>query len=322
MMRRERDSNESRSFFRSPRVFGGRSRCGGGLRVTPPWKFRLPPEKQDDLTGFFPSYNDTKDTGYKAWEYRKDAVVKYVRTVKPDLHGFQEVRPTQANYLKNGLSDLYGWYDIDRNTGKDISSGTPATEGVALAWRLDRFKVEDKDKGFIWLADNPHEIPGLQSDGTFCWGSGCRRVLIWVKATDLKHDNRTVWFFATHFDNKSSEARQKSAELCISQILEVTGFEDLNKDNTVPIYLVGDLNCVPTSTDINTLKASMYNAANNAPDKDVTLTFNGFTKPQRTLDYIYYVGPVQPKAYRVHTEDYGVEFISDHYPITFEALYK
>ena len=268
-------------------------------------------------------YNNTKDTGESSWESRKDAVVKYVRTVRPDLLGFQEVRPTQAKALISGLSDIYGFYDIDRNTGKEISSGATSGEGVAIIYRLDRFNVEDK--GFIWLADDPDTLPEKTSEGTYCWGSGCRRVLLWVKATDKLKDNRTVYFFATHFDNYSTEARVEASKLSVKQIKKVTGIYDLKNNSKVPIYLVGDLNCIPTGSDLDDLKAVMKSAADNAKTKDATLTFNGFgssSSTPRTLDYIFYSGPLKAQIYKVRTENYGVPYISDHYPITFLSLYK
>lgn len=262
-------------------------------------------------------YYNTSDT--YPWSVRKDAVVKFINTVKPDFVGMQEVRKEQSQDILRSFYQDYDWYDISRDTGTAIfnSSG----EGVGILSRKDRFTIEDK--GHFWLADPSDQIPEKNDDGTYSsWHSACRRIVVWVKATDLFHSNRTVYFFATHFDHISKEARLNSSNLMVSKIKEITGVSDLS-NSTIPIFLVADFNCTSDSEELAPLMSAMKYSRTTAAKTDNSRTYNGFgTTSNSIIDHIFYVGNLDPLMYRVVNEDYGVKYISDHYPILFQCLYK
>ena len=189
-------------------------------------------------------YYNTTDT--YPWSVRKDAVFKFIETTRPDFLGLQEVKATQSQDFAYKLSDTYGYYDINRDTGKGISSGSG--EGIGILYKKGRFEL--KDKGFFWLADTPDKLPEKNEDGTYSsWHSAKRRVVVWTKVADKLHNNQIVWFFATHFDHISVEARTKSSALTISKIKDLTGIADLSK-SSVPIFLVADFNCTLNSTEL------------------------------------------------------------------------
>ncbi len=261
-------------------------------------------------------YYNTSDT--YPWSSRKNAAMKFITTEKPDFLGYQEARPEQSQDFYNSLKDEYGMYDISRDTGQSIrgSSG----EGVGILYRKDRFKIEDK--GFFWLANNPDKLPEKGSDGKYDWGEGHRRIVVWVKAKDMKHSEQTVYFFSTHFDHTSPTARKNSTVLTLKKIKEITKVSDLAK-STTPIFLVGDLNCTYGSDGIVGFNGQMNYARTAAAKTDDGRTYNGFGETSNSIiDHIFYVGNLTPDVYRVVTEDYGVKYISDHYPIIFESTYK
>lgn len=90
-------------------------------------------------------YFNTTDT--YPWSVRKDAVFKFIETTSPDFLGLQEVKATQSQDFAYKLSGTYGYYDIDRDTGKGISSGSG--EGIGILYKKGRFEL--KDKGFSGL---------------------------------------------------------------------------------------------------------------------------------------------------------------------------
>ena len=252
------------------------------------------------------------------WSARKEPALKFIKTVKPDFLGLQEVKATQSQDISYALSEDYGYYDIDRDTGKGISSGSG--EGVGILYKKDRFKLEDK--GFFWLAENPDKLPDKNADGTFStWNSAKRRVVVWVKVTDKLHNNQTAYFFATHFDHVSSDARLRSSELTIKKIKEITKVNDLAKGG-IPIFLVADFNCKLESTELGPIRTAMNDAKSMSKTTENVNTFNGFGNGGSVIDHIFYVGNLSADKYHVATEDYGVKYISDHYPITFLCSYK
>lgn len=262
-------------------------------------------------------YYNTSDS--YPWSARKDAVMAFINDRQPDFLGIQELRSSQAQDFVYELSDGYGYYDINRDTGTSISGSSG--EGVGIIYKKDRFTVADK--GFFWLAEPSDILPDKNSDGTYSsWHSACRRVVVWIKAVDKWHSDRTVWFFATHFDHKSIDARLNSSNLTVRKIKEITGISDL-KGSDVPVFLVADFNCTFTSSELSPLKTAMNDARTTASSTEESQrTYNGFGESSGSIiDHIFYVGSVTADTYDVVTDDYGVAYISDHYPILMECTY-
>jgi len=263
-------------------------------------------------------YYNTSDT--YPWSVRKDAVMTFINDRQPDFLGLQEIRSSQAQDFVYELGDDYGYYDINRDTGTSISGSSG--EGVGILYKKDRFTIEDK--GFFWLADPSDKLPDENPDGTFSsWNSACRRVVVWVKATDRHHDDMTVWFFATHFDHKSTDARLNSSNLTVDKLHEITGISDLKGSGT-PVFLVADFNCTYTSSELAPIRASMNDARTTASESEPDQrTLNGFGETSNSIiDHIFYGGGVTADKYDVVTDDYGVAYISDHYPILLQCTYE
>lgn len=278
------------------------------------------PEQESGLKvcSFNIRYYNTDDE--YPWSVRKEPVMKFISTVKPDFVGLQELRSTQAQDLSYNLGDTYGLYEVNRDTGNSIMSSSSG-EAVGILYRKDRFVIEEK--GFFWLAENPDELPQENPDGTFSsWNSACRRVVLWVKAIDKAYSDRTVYFFSTHFDHKSSDARLNSSNLTVSKIKEIAGVSEIASSKS-PIFLVADFNCEYNSSELAPLKSSLHYARTDSPVTDDGRTFNGFGETSNSIiDHIFFAGDVTPVKYDVVTDDYGVKYISDHYPVLFECTYS
>lgn len=253
------------------------------------------------------------------WSVRKEPAMKFIKTEKPDFVGLQEIRPTQAQDFEYLLSNDYVYYDVNRDTGKPLGSASSG-EGVGILFRKDRFKLEKN--GFFWLAEDPDKLPDKNADGTYStWNSACRRVVAWVKVKDLEHDGQTVYFFSTHFDHKSANARDKSSALTLNKMKEIVGVSDLSK-STAPVFLVADFNCSYGSSELALLRSAMSEARTSAAKTEEGRTYNGFGDADQVIDHIFYAGRLTADRYHIATEDYGVKYISDHYPITLECTYK
>ena len=271
-------------------------------------------------------YANTADTypdgSSAAWTARRQAVKKFVETVKPDLIGLQEVRKAQSEDFASYFGNDYGYYDVGRDSGSGASVASANCEGVGILYRKDRFDLVLKD--FFWLDPEPRTLPAKNSDGTYgAWKSACRRVTVYAKLKDKKHSNTEIWFFPTHYDHKSDAARKNSAELMVSQMQSITKATDL-KGAGVVIFHVGDLNTTSDSAQLKSLNDNMNYARLTAAGTDkYTGTYNGFGDKNSIIDHVYYGGKaVKPVKYWVDKTDYGVPFLSDHYPVLFQWEYQ
>ena len=262
------------------------------------------------------------DGSSAAWSVRRDAVKKFVETVKPDLIGLQEVRKAQSEDFASFFGTDYGYYDVGRDSGSGASVASANCEGVGLLYRKDRFELVLKD--FFWLDPSTRSLPAKNADGTYGeWNSACRRITVYAELKDKKHGNALIWFFPTHYDHKSDLARQKAAELMVSQMKALCKVSEL-KNAGVVIFHVGDLNTAYDGGLLKPLNDNLNYArfAVEGSDK-YTGTFNGYADKSSIIDHIYYGGKaVKPVKYWVDKTNYGVPFISDHYPVLFQWEYQ
>ena len=107
----------------------------------------------------------------------------------------------------------------------------------------------------------------------------------------------------------------------VSQMQALCKETDLKKANQVIIH-VGDLNT--TSDKLAPLNDNMHYARLEASGNDkYASTFNGFGDSNKIIDHIYYGGKaIKPIKYWVNKKDYGVPFLSDHYPVLFQWEYQ
>lgn len=263
-------------------------------------------------------YYNTSDP--YTWNDRKAAVKKFIETVKPDIVGLQEVRSTQSQDFSSFFGKDYGYYDINRDTGQGLGSASSG-EGVGILYKKDRFTL--LEKGFFWLDNVTDKLPDKNSDGSYgAWKSACRRVVNWVKLKDNAQEGKTVFFFCTHFDHVSADARTKSSTLTIKKIKEITKVSNLS-GSSMPIFLVADFNCAFSSSELSPIVSEMKEARSTAKKTESGRTFNNYGETSSAvIDMIFYVGPISPERYHIVTEDYGVKYISDHYPVLLYGQYK
>ena len=264
------------------------------------------------------------DGSSAAWVDRSAAVKKFFDTVKPDLVGLQEIRKDQSDWFAKQLSADYGYYDVSRDSGSGASvySHGGSHEGVGILYRKDRFELVLKD--FFWLDTKPRELPAQNTDNTYGdWKSACRRITVYAELKDKKHGNAVIWFFPTHYDHKSSDARKNSADFMVTQMKALCKVTDL-KNAGVVIFHVGDLNTSSDGGELKSLNDNMFYARTTAGGSDKgTGTYNGFGDKSSIIDHIYYGGKaVKPVKYWVDRTNYGVPFLSDHYPVLLQWEYQ
>ena len=238
--------------------------------------------------------------GDNRWELRRDAAVKMVAQQKPLAMGLQEACPDQIDFLDLNLTG-YKHIGVGRDDGKRA--------GEMMAIYYDTTRLTLLDSGTFWLSETPEKV-------SLGWDAACNRTCTWghfkMKDTDFE-----FLYFNTHLDHLGSLARKNSIKLIVAKMTE------LNPDN-VPVFLSGDFNSTTDDPIFDPLKASLKDARMMSAISDKNITYNGFgkvtdnpnTRKEWVIDHIFFSG-VNPMAFMVLNGNYGVPFISDHYPIAF-----
>lgn len=264
------------------------------------------------------SYNvrlSTPDDGVNAWPLRRGASERMLQLERPALLGLQEACPDQVEYLDTVLPQY-------RRVGVGREDGVAEGEMMAIYFDTGFFDLEDW--GNFWLS----ETPDVPSQG---WDAGCKRTCTWAVLL-LRQSGQRLLFLDTHLDHVGVVAREQEVRLIADSIQSLAKRYQLGEQPIV--LLTADFNTGAANPIFTPLKSIMSEARENAPVTDHEYTFNGFGKVQPIADYraknpdenyedqvaidhIFY-GNVTPLSFRVLRGDYGVPFISDHFPIVLE----
>ena len=231
------------------------------------------------------------------WDNRKAACVDLIKDQRPSVIGFQEAQYTlQWSYLKEQLASLYDGYGVNRDTGDE--SG----KGEVMGILYDKNTVEKIDGGTFWLS----ETPNTPSKG---FGANYSRNATWGL---FKHipSGKTFYYINTHLDHQVANAQIEGMKL-ISQ-----HFEEYRE--SYPLFLTGDLNITSTNVALDVIESYMNNARDVAPSSysDFKNTYNGWKVGGKgIIDHIYCSNNLRVVEYHTIDDDYGVPFVSDHYPV-------
>ncbi len=262
-------------------------------------------------------YNAPGDTGNTAWSARRGPCVQMIKSLKPDVICMQEPRYEQRTYLKEQLPEYEFLEDIRTGGYPGGASGSKGGNTVLL-YRKGRFT--QVDWGFYYLS----ETPDVQSTP---WGASDQwHIAVWVHLKETTTD-KEFWALSTHMPVTSGEAGQmarvKSSQLNVQKMLEKAGTDGV-------VFIGGDMNCATATADGTAALKAYFDwgkaGRSYAPAGDA-YSFNNFSSAAgaatRNIDHIFFRGDilkVMPVTFHTVTENYGVPFISDHYPIMLTVL--
>lgn len=259
------------------------------------------PKEYTDISAI--SFNirvDNAADGTNVWRNRRDAVVTMIERERPMLLGLQEAQPHQITYLSEHCPD-YAWYGLGRDTGKvpPATDSYAAEETMAIFWRTA--ELELLDKGTFWLSETPDQV----SKG---WDASYRRTCTWAGFRHKK-SGQTCYFFNTHLDNDGKVAREESIKLLVSRM------KTINSKRRVS-FLTADFNSNVTDACFAPLHVYMRDARANAAVSDDYPSWNGYGASTGRLDHVFFSGDnCTAREFRTLRGDYGVPYISDHYPV-------
>lgn len=230
--------------------------------------------------------------GEHYWDYRKEAVLAMIAQEDPDAIGMQEVLPGQLHFLDSALSG-YQRVGVGREDGKEEG------ECMAVFFKRDRFGLVDSHT--YWLSETPDSV-------SMGWDAACFRTVTMTLLRD-KLNAKEVLYMNTHLDHVSATARAESMKL-------LTGLAKEWVAADVPIVVGGDMNTSADDSIFNALLECGFSKARDvAPISDNEMTFNGFGKTDPIQIDHYFVRNINVKEFHTLNGDYGVPYISDHYPV-------
>lgn len=239
---------------------------------------------------------DNPADGLNNWSYRKQDVIKLIEQSNPIAFGIQEGLAQQVAFIDSNLIN-YKYTGVGRDDGN--------TKGEYAAIFFDTTRIKLIAGNTFWLSETPDTV----STG---WDAALPRICTYGLFQTID-SGKQFYVFNTHFDHVGLTARNNSAKLILQKI-------NLINTNNLPLILLGDFNCEPTSEPIQTIAKQLYDAQIIAqqPFTDIPGTFNGFdiqSIPEKRIDYIFVIGfEVIAIKHLLNKTEKGL-WVSDHLPV-------
>ncbi|MBR4519631.1 MAG: endonuclease/exonuclease/phosphatase family protein [Victivallales bacterium] len=236
------------------------------------------------------------------WKARVPRIRTLLEKYRLDVIGVQELTPKQKAAL---LSPDTPYEAV--GVGREPDQGG---EQCCIFYRTERFDC--LENGTFWLSETPDVV------GSRSWNTACRRICTWVRLRD-RLTGQIFLHFNTHLDHISEEARQKGAELILSQI-EVLG-------QGLPCFLTGDLNCRADSPAVQAILVKLRDSksASESPHEGPVQTFHAYrynpdNPGKNEIDFIFFQGGIRVLRHITISDHDGDEYPSDHFPVMAEVI--
>ena len=232
--------------------------------------------------------------GPNGWPYRKAAVVKMIDEERPAAIGLQEALFDQLQYLDSNLPTY-------RRIGVGRDDGREAGEFMAIYYDTTRLLLlYDTTR---WLSMTP-EVPSKYE------GAGCYRTVTVARFRD-KNSGHEFAYLNTHLDHVGDDARARGAQ--------VIGYIVANNLKGIPVVVGGDMNCTAEYDENKPFdffsRAGLQDAREMTDSTSHAITYNAYGNGEGSVIDHFFVKNLKVRQFRTLDGDYGVPYISDHYPI-------
>lgn len=223
--------------------------------------------------------------GNHAWQYRKEAIVQYICSQKPDFIGFQEPNPAMVDYLQNQLTQ-YSHIGLPRD---ERGESTP------LFYLKDQFRLIENHT--IWLSKTP-AVPSKIPESAF--------PRIATFGIFESKDQNPFLICNTHLDYISQEVQTLQMEALVQKMDEYS----------FPKVIMGDFNATSNQSVHRTLHQSEY-IHTFSEELLSKASFHGFqgTLDGNPIDYIYISKEWALEKTVIDQNTINPLMLSDHYPI-------
>ena len=253
-------------------------------------------EQSLSIMSFNVRYNGIwANDGDNDWAHRRAAVASMILQEMPDAIGMQEVLPDQMAYLDSALGNHYWRIGVGRDDGD--TSG----ESMCIYYNYDRLKLIGWHT--YWLSETPDSV-------SYGWDAACRRTVTTATFEDTR-TGHSFTYLNTHLDHMGSEARKQSVLLLCQMANKYEG----------PLILGGDMNSdIEDSIFLPLAQYHLLSARDIAPVSDTAYTYNAFGNHSPARIDHFFVRNCQVRHFRTLNGNYGVPYISVHYPIEMELV--
>lgn len=245
------------------------------------------------------SYNiryDNPADGFNNWSYRKQDVIILLEQSNPVVFGIQEGLLHQVAFIDSSLMK-YKYIGVGRDDGN--------TKGEYAAIFFDTTRIKIIAENTFWLSETPDTV-------SIGWDAALPRICTYGLFESID-SGKQFFIFNTHFDHVGITGRKNSAELILQKINAIN-------NHNLPLVLMGDFNCEPTSDPIQAIIKQLYDTQIIAqqPYTGIAGTFNGFDKdiiPEKRIDYIFVNGfEVISLKHLTNKTTKGL-WVSDHFAV-------
>lgn len=239
-------------------------------------------------------YNgDANEDGQYAWVYRAPSVLQMIKQEQPDVMGVQEALLDQLSAIDHKFAGKYRRVGVGRDNG--------LTRGEHMAIYYNRESVELLGYYTRWLSQHPTRV-------SMGWDAACMRTVT-IAHFRQRATDKEFWYFNTHLDHVGKVARKESIKLINKTVSSMVS-------SGTAVIVGGDMNQGMESPIFNPLYTSGFKMARLvAPISDTKASFNAFGKMEpATIDH-FFVRDVTLEKFITLDDDYGIKYISDHYPI-------
>lgn len=237
----------------------------------------------------------TQHDGINCWANRRAAVASMIAQEQPDAIGLQEVLNDQLHFLDSALVDY-------ERIGVGRDDGDTNGECMAVYFRKDRFLLEKS--ATYWLSETPTAV----SRG---WDAACKRTVTMVLLED--RETHYEWLYMnTHLDHVGAIARAESTRLLHRLAEEWAG-------DSIPVVIGGDMNSNLQDTIFRSFSEDGWVSVREmlAPE-DTLPTYTGYGKEKASQIDHFFIRNLRPVSIKTLNGNYGVPYISDHYPVMME----
>jgi endonuclease/exonuclease/phosphatase family metal-dependent hydrolase len=246
--------------------------------------------------------------GENDWDHRKEILFDVFTKYQPDVVGLQEAYAFQID----GIVQAHPKY---ASLGVGREDGQSKGEFSSILYRKDRLKV--LDQGTFWLSETP-EVPGSKS-----WKTACTRVCTWARFEDGR-SGRTFYFYNTHLDHISQEARERGIELIAKRMKArkspdptfLTGDFNAGEDNAAVAFVKGEPPKAGTTRAADSPRLVDSYRSIHAQEKNAG-TFNDW-KGKTTgdkIDYIFVPASIPVLSADILHDNRDGRYPSDHFPM-------
>lgn len=255
------------------------------------------PEKSFRIASF--NIRCPADKGDNTWQARLPRCLSVIRNRRFDVMGLQEATPGQIADLEKGLGT--NWVRIGTGRKANLKG-----EASCIFLKKDRFSVLEQKT--FWLSETP-DVPGSRS-----WESAFPRICTWAKLKD-RTTGKEFFFFNTHLDHKSANARKNGMILIFKKMNELA--------KGSPVFFTGDLNTPPESEPSSIARQHLFDAMDLSVEKHTgpVMTFTGYRKEHRSrIDYIYVSRGISVQKHATCNDRFDGKFPSDHDAVMAEVF--